>query len=341
MITRILRNAANGITTVPRFGDEALWVDARLLEELDWHGLSALVYPFVKNAGTIPELPRARLRHAYESALVYRDLALQVLLQLGNDLTGSGRIVLMQGLALIERCYPEPWARPMSDIDLYLPDGNLNAVQSVLRKSGFDPFGSYERVWQRKGLTIDLHLDFWGEDRIPGRKALFRNAAIECTPSALLPGYHVPDAATAALQSAFHGIKHAFAKKKWLFDLLMLKRTGCDIASLGKKDSRIGQAACWALYEAELIDKSDLPKKRAALPPLRRALINYCITRGSAPGYGELAVALLFRRWWGGIGYLIGSAFPPSRILREMYGSRPLPDLLARRLLSLLGKNTP
>jgi hypothetical protein len=341
MITRILRNAANGIATIPRFGDEALWVDARLLEELDWHGLSALVYPFVKDAGTIPELPRSRLRHAYESALVYRDLAFQVLRELGNDLTGSGRVVLMQGLALIEHCYPEPWARPMSDIDLYLPDGNLSAAQSVLRKNGFNSFGSYERVWQRNGLTIDLHLDFWGADRIPGRKALFRNAGVVCTPSAQLSGYHVPDVASAALQAAFHGIKHAFAKKKWLFDLLMLKQAGCDIASIGKEDSRIGQAACWALYEAELIDKSDLPKKRAAFPPLRRTLLDYCVTRGSTPGYGELAVALLFRTWWSGIGYLFGSAFPPLAVLREMYGSHPLPELLARRLFSLLGKGSP
>jgi hypothetical protein len=341
MITRILRNAAHGIATIPRFGDEALWVDARLLDELDHHGLSALVYPFVKDAGTIPELPRARLRHAYESALVYRDLALQLLRELANDLTGSGRVVLMQGLALIERCYPEPWARPMSDIDLYLPDGNLGVVQSVLRKNGFNPFGSYERVWLRKGLTIDLHLDFWGADRIPGRKGLFRNATVECTPSMLVPGYHVPDVTNAALQSAFHGIKHAFAKKKWLFDLLMLKQAGCDIALLGKKDSRIGQAACWALYEAELIDKSDLPEKRAALPPLRRALMTFCVTRGSTPGCGELAVALLFRRWWSGVRYLLGSMFPPTRVLREMYGSHPLPNLIARRLFSLLGKNAP
>jgi hypothetical protein len=340
MIARILRNAANGIATVPRFGDEALWVDDRLLEDLDQHGLSALIYPFVKDAGTIPELPRTRLRRAYESALVYKDLALQVLRELGPHLTGSGRVVLMQGVALIEHFYPEPWARPMSDIDLFLPDGNLCAVQSVLRKDGFNPFGSYERVWQRKGLTIDLHLDFWGADRIPGRKALFRNAPVIYTPSELLPGYQVPDVASVALQAAFHGIKHAFAKKKWLFDLLMLKQRGCDIASIGKNHSRIGQAACRALYDADLIDKSDIPKKRAALTPLRRVLLNHCITRGSAPGYGEIAVALLFRRWWSGIGYLFGSAFPPSPVLREMYGSHPLPDLLARRLLSLFGKGS-
>jgi hypothetical protein len=337
MITRILRNAVQGTATVPRSIDQALWVDARLLEELDHHGLSALLYPFVKDAGTVPELPLLRLRHAYESALVYRDLAIQVLRELGPDLTATGRVVLMQGVALIERCYREPWARPMSDIDLYLPDGSISAVQSVLKKNGFNPFGSYERVWQRQGLTVDLHLDFWGADRIPGRRSLFRNATVVFEPSKLLPGYHVPDLAAMALQAAFHGIKHGFSKKKWLIDLLMLKQAGCDIASLGKKDSRIGQAACWALFDAGFIDKKELPKGNAAFPFPRRAVMSRLLKRGDLPGCGECAVALAFRTWWSGIGYLLGSLFPPRAILRDMYGNRPVPVLMTRRFLTLFG----
>jgi hypothetical protein len=336
MIHELLRSAAEG-TSVSRSGMERLF-EERLLNELDYEGISALLYPHFGKNKTVPEQARDRLRYAYENALVYKDLALQTLRELRNVVPDSVRLVLMQGMALVEHLYPEPWARPMDDIDLFLPDLNSGAVHEALRKNGFTPYRSYDQVWRRKGLVIDLHLDFWGADRVPERGLLFGGTPIDLKPSALLPGFLVPVAPIVALHAAFHALKHGFARKRWLFDLLMLFRAGHCNALLKRTDTFIGAIALDRLVAAGLITREAIAGVPVAMPKTRRFLLRRLLENGARPGYGEMALALSRPGFWAPARYLLGSMFPPKRALVQMYGHRSRTSLLMRRIISLSGK---
>ena len=302
---------------------------------LDEQGIGALAYPFLRDAADLPEAARARLRRSYENALLYKDLAAAVLRELAGGCTGSGRIVLMQGLALCEYVYPEPWARPMSDIDLYLPDNNLPEVCAVLAGKGFSRYRTYEGVWVRSGLMIDLHEDLFGGDRIERRRGLLPAVSGEFVPSALVPGCFVSLPGAVALQAALHALKHAFAKKKWSFDLYRLLRAGHMEQLLATDNSYLAAAVVEELERAGLLAIREISVRSGRMPRLRSALMAAAIRHGSREGTGELALALSCRKISDTLKYLGASIVPPKKILQEIYGNHPRPVLLMKRIIAL------
>ncbi|MBN2038040.1 MAG: nucleotidyltransferase family protein [Chitinispirillaceae bacterium] len=312
--------------------------DERLLDELEYQGIAALMYPAVSEEPSLSRRGMDRFRRAYENALIYKDLALQVLRDLREALTRTGRIALMQGIALYEHVYHEPLARCMSDIDLFLPDNNLAEVQAVLRKNGFLPYRSYKGVWTRKGVMIDLHCDLWGADRIPGRRLITKPFDLALEQSRLLPGYLVPSASCAALHAAFHGLKHGFARMVWLADVLMLLRAGHYNTMLERNDTFIVSIALRRLQSLGCIRRDDLAHQPVTLPFIRRILIDTLVRNGEREGYGECALALSCTSWHDTAGYFAGSLLPPRQTLEAMYGERSYLGLCARRFFSLVRK---
>ena len=312
--------------------------DEGSLDELEYQGIAALVYPAVKDEPSLSTLALARLRRAYENALICRDLALQILFDLREALTRTGRIALIQGLALYEHVYHEPYARSMSDIDILLPDDNLAEVQTILRENGFIPYRSYQGVWIRRGVMIDLHRDIWGADRIPGRRVITRTFDVTLEKSRLVPGYLVPSSQSTAMHAAFHGLKHGFARMVWLADILLLLRAGHFDEVIGRSDTYIVSIAIRRLLSLGYISKGDLAHQATVIPFIRRMLIDRMTSKADRERYGECALGLSCTSWRDTACYIAGSLLPPRQTLEAMYGEHTYLGLLARRFCSLVRK---
>ncbi|MBN1127982.1 MAG: nucleotidyltransferase family protein [Chitinispirillaceae bacterium] len=336
MMSELLRGAAYG--RPPSFREAERFCNGAFLAEIERDETASLIYPFVKNHPAIPGQTIRRIRREYERALMHRDLALQTLETLKDGLCATGRVVLIQGLAALEHLYPEPWARAMGDIDLYLPDGNDTAVHALLRERGFEPCGGYGQVWARRGIVIDLHVDFWGADRIAARALLTQGVPVDLVPSRTMPGYLVPAASCASFHAAFHALKHGFARKRWLFDLLMYFRAGHLRVAPGCPHSFIVPIALDRLAASGLITTEERADVDAPLPGTRRRMLDRVLRNGDRVGRGELALALACPTWGATVRYLMGSFFPPRQTLNEMYGARSFPGLYARRIVSLFRK---
>ncbi|MBD3393468.1 MAG: hypothetical protein GF418_15135 [Chitinivibrionales bacterium] len=246
---------------------------------------------------------------------------MDALRQMSPDLCGSGRVVLLQGLALAESLYAEPACRQMGDIDLYLPDGNAEEVRSCLRVHGFEKFQNYRNVWYRKGLCIDLHESLWGEDRIPRRRWLAPEEDLLLMESRQAQGYYVLGSELMTLECLFHGLKHGFGRAIWILDALMLWRRGfLNELLIRDTGSRIAVATARYLSEQGLIDRGELSRQALRGGAGWWRIERTALAHGRREGAGEIALAFLCPSVWKSIAYLWCSAFPPRRVLREMYG---------------------
>jgi hypothetical protein len=300
----------------------------------DDQGIAAMLFRYLTKKDPLPAPFLNALRSRHEQTLLLRDYRRAELAELQTRLCRHGRVVLIQGMALDERVYPESMARPMGDIDLLLPDGTIREAHETLTAAGFTRLENYHNVWRRGNLQIDLHEDFWGADRVPARRLFAPDNEETFQPSVKLPGYLLPTDAMLALHAAFHAMKHGFSRRIWDCDLILLteKVAPHDITAIDRHG--VVMLAMQRLAALGLIDK----------PPgivggqgssLRRRLVTRALPRAETTGSGEALLALTSGTWADTARYLWSTLMPPMRTLREMYGPHSGPQLIARRIGAL------
>jgi hypothetical protein len=319
----IRRVVSGGILACEPFSDDMI---TAICHEAASQGVAPLFYPFLARQQALPDSLTTFLRTAHEKALILRDYCHARLLDLQPDLCRHGRVVLMQGMALDERVYAAPLVRPMSDIDLLLPDGSLDAVCDALGRHGFAPRDTSRHVWLHKGLQIDLHTDLWGSERIPARGLFCPTIRPDWVPSKNLAGYFLPPDNFLALHAAFHAMKHGFSRLIWDCDLLLLDRAGLFDRVDDLDPHRICRRALQRLTSATVAPPRWSPRYR---------VYERMLPRAHRSGSGETLLALALKSSTDTARYLWSSIMPPRTVLRDMYGDHSASSLVWRRLYSL------
>jgi hypothetical protein len=334
----LLRKIAGGQLPEQEDIEKVDWL--RTKETIERHGLAPILYPAVKSSGCVPASITNSFAQRCENAFLFRDLCVQKLADLAPHMDGSGRIVVLQGLALWEYLYTDSLAREMSDIDLYLPDGNGTRLKEVLARHGFAPYRDYRNVWIWKGLYIDIHEDLWGADRIPRRSVFAPSRPPRFAASTMIPGYYVPEKPLLALHAIFHALKHAYSRAVWLFDLMLLVRDRAVPIPSSIDTCNLGASAMGILRDVGLTQQEEA---RSVAGPTHRTtpkqrLLKWAIENGERPGAGELTLALLCPSWRARLAYLLSSLLPSPQVLRDMYGQSAYPYLVVRRTTELVRK---
>ena len=301
------------------------------------NGLASLYYPKLENIkDTLPEHVIQFFRKHYENALVFKDMSVQILKGMQPELSKIGRIVLTQGLALCETVYHEPQCRSMGDIDLFLPDGNIDAVRRIFLEYGFKQFRDYENVLEYKQVMIDLHEGLWGTDRFIQREYIIPEENSNVVPSKLVPGFFVLSPGDLALHCAFHGVKHAFYKKIWLLDLLMLYNAGYFTSEARKRQEYVLKYLVFEyLINRGMLSRGVFNNKYFHLSPFKKKIFNILLQIDS-PGIGQLELAFLCPSLSSCMNYLVTILIPPRRILQQMYGKYTYIELIIMRIWDLI-----
>lgn len=193
-------------------------------------GVSGLLA--LKISESIPSLDRT-LRQGLDEGI--RDAQLRYLrLQhtTGQILSSFHRasipVVCMRGVAVAEKLYGSHASlRPISDIDLLLDEREMLNAKQVLWDVGFRPDPRYRNIYARGDVTVDLHHEPLGMERIRMWKYLtplrsddfFKFSEEEelvgekaqiVHPRVLLP------------YLCFHVLKHSFERLIWLYDIALL-----------------------------------------------------------------------------------------------------------------------
>ena len=120
----------------------------RFLDLCSWHRISGLVYQALRvpaRSDTVPAEVLAKLDRRYERAVVTaRDLDGE----LGRVMKALGeaevQVVLLKGAALVQTVYDDPALRPMGDLDLLIPEDQLDLAERIVRGLGYDFFDGPE-----------------------------------------------------------------------------------------------------------------------------------------------------------------------------------------------------
>jgi hypothetical protein len=113
---------------------------AEVAAQAEAHGLAPLLYVHLKGAGI--QLPLAAKRELQGLYLRHRH-ANQVRTRVLHDVLAAYQAagipaLVLKGAALFHLVYPEPGLRPMSDLDILVPESEAWRAQRTLAELGFD-----------------------------------------------------------------------------------------------------------------------------------------------------------------------------------------------------------
>ncbi len=167
-------------------------------------------------------------------------------------------VICMRGVSVAELLYGDQAAlRPISDMDLLLDERQMLAAKQALWDIGFRPDSKYRNIYFRGDISIDLHYEPLGIERIlmwkhltPLRIDDFMKHAHEGVLAGeggllLQPSVNLP-------YLCFHALKHSFERLVWLKDIALLanrvsEEEGWDEVLQGVREYRLERPCFYAL----------------------------------------------------------------------------------------------
>jgi len=203
----------------------------KLMERSMHEGIDGLLLPMIEGIETdeiheeVREAYRSRLREKKAGYLRMNHVCAQVL-----DALNAAEIpvICMRGLAVSSKLYGDrAHLRPQSDIDLLFHIEQMMDAKQVLWDIGFRPDHAYQNIFVRGDISLDLHHEPLGIERIQAWKHLTSLRAPDffteardgelAGESALLIGSKVE-----LPYLCFHAMKHSFERLIWLYDIALL-----------------------------------------------------------------------------------------------------------------------
>ncbi len=271
-----------------------------LWEQARQHGLAPLL---AHHLPALFPLPRSEEVSARFSAARLQRLTFECL----EILEEAGRRpVLLKGLAIAARYYPEPWLRPAVDVDVLVSPRELDAATQALERAGwrratkapattFEYSKDVQLLAPKGGGLLELHFGYSADfqARIDVEALLSRSRVVEL---AGRPTRVLGETDDLLLQCV-HAAHHGFEGVKWLYDLKLLALRGPRWEPLVplSREYRVASAVGMALREAARRVRAPVPRRvLEALPPgPARAWAARRLARSKDPDVASLGTSLV------------------------------------------------
>ncbi|MFQ5742655.1 MAG: nucleotidyltransferase family protein [Acidobacteriota bacterium] len=237
--------------------------------------LGGLLYKNLRRAGLLDTLERGQaeaLQGLYRRTAV---LNLRRIHDLGKVLAALSRqgipVVLLKGIILLQQIYHDLGSRPMSDVDLWVREGDYPGLVEILLHTGYQRDPLYPDTF-RKGLTtLDLHTHLLGADRIRSRTLLLTGDQKEIFGNTREVSFQGQGALCLGrydqvLYLSLHALKHNVERLIWLVDIdgLVAGWQQSDWQALVDRATEMGQEQsiyCIAFLARHLLEDRRGPSK--------------------------------------------------------------------------------
>lgn len=309
--------------------------EAALVDMANREGLAGFLYRGLLKSASLDVLEpkvRAKLADAYYRTVSFNLRLMQDLKEVLCEVNQAEiRIVLLQGMDLLNSVYDDLGLRPLTDVDLWVWREDYPAMVGVLGRLGYERDGIYPTTFKKGATTIDLHAHVLWADRIRTRKNLLSTDEAEILARARSikvegEGALLLDPSDQFLYLGLHLLKHRASRLIWLVDLKTLagKWEEPEWEALLKRAKDLGQerTLAYLFYLLGQVLRFPAPQYGDTLPRLR-ILEKWVLqprTRGKA--LAPWGPAFLYASATGpirGIPMLFESLFPRTEVLKQMF----------------------
>jgi hypothetical protein len=314
----------------------------RLIKLAKKEGMSGLLYKSLKKSGVLGFLGHLQMQQL--QSFYYRTVQcnLQILHDLKEILRRSNekgvQVVLLQGVALLEKIYEDIGLRPLTDIDLWVLPEKRGVFDTLITQLGYQRDPLYPNTFKKGTTIVDINSHILWADRIKSRERLFAKSqqaihdnikivSFEGEPAGCL------DDVDQVLYLSLHTFKHCAGRLVWLVDIKNLI-TGWQISNwkaLFDRAGELGQASivCYMLYLMghlfNLKPPADIQAAVAgrSLTRLERVILEKRLNGRPLPDWAPLLLFTAGKNLMTRVYFVFETLFPRPPVLRQIFIRTP------------------
>ena len=227
----------------------------RLVDMAVREGMAGLLYKNLKKADLLCYLEHQHiqgLHSAYYLTLRFNLKLIHDLKEVLRQLKKKNiRVVLLQGIHLLQQIYTDIGLRPLTDIDLWVLPESRDEVDKVLTQLGFEKDPLYPNIFKKVSTIIDLNTHIIWADRLKSRRMLLKTSQEDVFRNCQTLEFDGENAfglgqVDQIIYLSLHAIKHYADRLIWLVDIKNLIQDW--------------QSADWELFDTRC---DELGQKRA------------------------------------------------------------------------------
>jgi hypothetical protein len=300
-------------------------------------GMAGLLNKNLMKSGVLESLgheQRERLQTLYYQTVLSNLKLIQDLKEILHLLDKKKiRVVLLQGIALLQPIYDDIGLRPLTDIDLWVLQKDYAGLINILSAQGYERDHLYPNTF-RKGSTIfDLHTQIPWADRIKARKMLLAKSQeyiYSETKVAQFEGQEVLCLSQydQVLFLSLHALKHNVSRLVWIADIksLLADWKSSDWEALINRARELDQEKTLVfiffllgLFDFQLPQEASQLLERKRLRFLEKKALEERIKRDSLPIWSPLLLISSGKGLKARFSFILETLFPRPEILRQVF----------------------
>ena len=321
-------------------------------------GMAGLLYKNLMKSGALENLGHEqieRLQTLYYQTVLANLKLIKDLKEILHLLDKKKiKVVLLQGIALLQPIYDDIGLRPLTDIDLWVLQKDYASLISILSNQNYERDHLYPNTF-RKGSTIfDLHTQIPWADRIRASKMLLAKSQEDIyyeTQAADFEGQKVLCLSQydQVLLLGLHALKHNVSRLVWIVDIksLLADWKISDWEALINRAGELGQEKTLVyiffllrLFDFQLPSDASQFLERKRLGFLEKKALEKRIKRNSLPIWSPLILISSGKGLKARFSFILETLFPRPEILRQVFpdsADRKVWVLYLKRIAQLFG----
>jgi len=331
----------------------------RLIDMAVREGVAGLLYKNLKKTGVFGYLEHQHIQQLQSSYYLTVRFNLKLIYDLKEVLQQLNKknikVVLLQGIHLLQQVYKDIGLRPLTDIDLWVLPETRDAVDEVLSGGGFEKDRLYLNIFKKGSTVIDLNTHILWADRIKSRQMLINQDQEALFKNCRTIDFEGQKAYSLSrtdqiIYLSLHAIKHYADRLIWLVDLknLLQDWQASDWELLVTRCKELGQES--AVYYimfllTQLFDcrapvdaRDSLDAKR--LNRLERMILGNRLNGKPLPVWSPMLLFTSGKGFSKKAAFVFESLFPRPQILRQVFANTSnlkVWQLYLKRALQLVG----